>query len=327
MPYVNKLNVRGTQFDIRDEEARTEIEALKKKIAQLDNPNSRFELKYTGIVLANDTDVTNFVNSYNPTTNYGDLAVGNVITIQDGTYNKDWIIAGFNMYEIPTVTDSTISLLPLLPLGTYDLANEDPTNFSYSTSKVHNEMLQTVYDNMSKNMPSLLAAVANVTSSSTRTTLHGSVDDFIFNGLATYSSNSSQYWLYLMSEIQILGSRTVSNFYDSGFGQYQFPLFKHVILPMLPYYIKYYCDNSIGNFENMPSRSEYIGIGADVLGSATMGLRDVSLGSNVGLLTWDPGTITKIPNSIAYVGEGSINGEINLFPEINIRCYVTGFGL
>jgi hypothetical protein len=31
MPYVNKLNVKGTQFDIRDEEARTEIEALKKK--------------------------------------------------------------------------------------------------------------------------------------------------------------------------------------------------------------------------------------------------------------------------------------------------------
>lgn len=35
MPYVNKLNVRGTQFDIRDEEARTEIEALKKKTIQM----------------------------------------------------------------------------------------------------------------------------------------------------------------------------------------------------------------------------------------------------------------------------------------------------
>ena len=326
MPYVNKLNVRGTQFDIRDEEARTEIEALKKKIAQLDNPNSRFELKYTGIVLANDTDVTNFVNSYNPTTNYGDLAVGNVITIQDGTYNKDWIIAGFDMYEIPTVTDSTISLLPLSSLGTYDLANEDPTDFSYSTSKVHNEMLRTVYDNMSKNMPSLLAAVANTTSASTRS-YHGGIDDLIFNGFAGSSSMSSQYWLYLMSEIQILGSRTVSNFYDSGFGQYQFPLFKHVILPMLPYYIKYYCDNSIGNFENMPSCNEYIGGGAGVLGSASIGLRDVSLGSNIGLLTWDPGTITIIPESIVYVGDGSTNGEINLFPEINIRCYVTGFGL
>lgn len=276
-------------------------------------------------MLASDTDVTNFVNSYNPTTNYGDLAVGNIITIQDGTYNKDWIIAGFDMYEIPTVTDSTISLLPLSSLGTYDLANEDPTDFSYSTSKVHNEMLQTVYDNMSKNMPSLLCAMANTTSASTRN-YNGSIDDIIFNGFAGSSSMSSQYWLYLMSEIQILGSRTVSNFYDSGFGQYQFPLFKHVILPMLPYYIKYYCDNSIGNFENMPSRSEYIGNGGNVLGSATMGLRDVSLGSAVGLLTWSPDRITTIPDSIAYIGPVPINGEINLFPEINIPCYVTGFG-
>ena len=320
MPYVNKLNVRGTQFDIRDEEARTEIEALKKKIAQLDNPNSRFELKYTGIVLASDTDVTNFTDTYNSTNNYGDLAVGNIITIQDGTYNKDWVVAGFDMYKLPTVIENAISLLPLEPVtttvineisddGTYDAISQN----LYGGSKLHNETLKTIADNLTANMPDLLYPLPN---------LYSSMGDKTRQNLLTVgfsigndSSTSDQYYIRLMSEVQINGNRTFSNTFDSGYNHTQFPLFRHVILPMLPYYIRYYCKNNINNLENLPVYKNDVNHFPMLLGDKRILLRDVVFANaEEGFLTWD---FTN-PNDNDTLVFGSGGEVFDLYPEIAI---------
>ena len=68
---------------------------------QIDDPNNR---NYDNINLgtwSSVSDVDTFFSRFNHSTAYKDgntkLSVGNYVTIQDGTYNAVWEIAGFDM--------------------------------------------------------------------------------------------------------------------------------------------------------------------------------------------------------------------------------------
>lgn len=74
---------------------------------ELDDPNKRYESKNLG-TWSSLSQVDTFLSTYTHENNYEGLSLGNYVTIQDGTYNVAWEIAGFDMECMQTAADGTI---------------------------------------------------------------------------------------------------------------------------------------------------------------------------------------------------------------------------
>ena len=61
-------------------------------------PNNRYDDK-TIATFSSTSDIDNFLNTYNSSNNYFGLSLGNTIKINDGVYNIEWMIAGFDTEE------------------------------------------------------------------------------------------------------------------------------------------------------------------------------------------------------------------------------------
>lgn len=75
------------------------------------NPNTRTSSYSNNIKI--DTwnslsDVDDFFEEHNPQNNWKDLVIGQYITINDGTYNCDWVIVGFDLEHQQTASDNTV---------------------------------------------------------------------------------------------------------------------------------------------------------------------------------------------------------------------------
>jgi hypothetical protein len=226
------------------------------------------------------------------------------------------------MYEYPSITDNTISLLPLMPLELHTIDEPDLDTNMYVGSNLYTVTLKNINEKLTANITNLLTFIHNDYSSAGGWSNPVTVAGYSIG--AAVAAGASQTSITLMSEIQILGNHTLSNMYDSGYNQSQFPLFHHMLLQMLPQYMKYYCTNSINNLENLPSYKENNTFYHDMLGSPMVhvGLRDITQGNgNIGFLTWN--VMSGFWDIDQIVKE---NGDqMYLFPEINIPCYVTGF--
>ena len=109
----------------------TALTTVEKKINDIDtaykaNPNNRIPIgngRHMG-TFNTTADVNNFCAKYNSTNKYGDLRLGDYITINDGIYNANWMIAGFDTEENNgSLSGKGICLIPqkVLPMLTlYD---------------------------------------------------------------------------------------------------------------------------------------------------------------------------------------------------------------
>ena len=192
---------------------------------QVDNPNDR---NYTSTNLgtwSSASDVDTFLSRFNRSTAYKDgntkLRVGNYVTIQDGTYNAVWEIAGFDMESNQKAADGTtfnngygICLIPQTQLTTATWNASNTLKGAYKSSTMH-----------TKHLPNIVTKLKNVLGShivNRNVLLSSSVDSNGYSNAYTWTTA----YATLMSIGQMTGTFTANrNKYDDGEANYKLPIF------------------------------------------------------------------------------------------------------
>ena len=195
------------------------IEEIENNVENMIDPNTVIDFDYNLIATFNSlSDADNFCITYNHSNNYNGLMVGNRIQINDGTYNKAWYIAGFDMEYNKQASDGTtydngygICLVPEHDLLTAQWYSSSTTaGKSYMQSTIHTTILPTVVNNL-KNVLGNHLINRNVLLSSR--SINGYDSDLQWT--TSYAT--------LMSRDQI---EITADLYYSGEANYLLPLFK-----------------------------------------------------------------------------------------------------
>ena len=184
-------------------------------------PNTRYEVKNLG-TWSSIKDVDNFLYSCDHDTGYYGASIGSYVTIMDGTYNKEWVIAGFDCEHNHQASDGNtkdngygICLIPKTSLGNY-VWDSSSTKNGYNGSTINTSTLPTVANNLKKVLGDHLV-LRNVLLSSSR-------------GSNYYASEYTWTTAYctLMSMGQVTGTfANNKNKYDDGEANYKLPLFNY----------------------------------------------------------------------------------------------------
>ena len=194
-------------------------------------PNTRYKSQNLG-TWSSTADVDNFLYSCCHDTGYYGATIGSYVTINDGTYNKQWIIAGFDCeynYKIFDVNNSVsvindngygICLIPKNSLGNATWDGDNRSYSGYYGSTMHTYTLPTVANNLKKVLGNHLIK-RNVLLSNSRADTYG--QPHCANG---YSWTTA--YCTLMSMGQITGKfASNDNKYDDGEANYKLPLFNY----------------------------------------------------------------------------------------------------
>lgn len=184
-------------------------------------PNTRYEVKNLG-TLSSTADVDNFLYSCCHDTGYYGATIGSYVTINDGVYNKEWIIAGFDCEHNATAADGStydngygICLIPKTSLGNY-VWDSSNTSTGYYSSTMNKTTLPAVANNLKKVLGDHLV-LRNVLLSSAR-------DSDYYASAYTWTTA----YCTLMSMGQVTGTfASNSNKYDDGEANYKLPLFNY----------------------------------------------------------------------------------------------------
>ena len=185
------------------------------------DPNTRYESKNLG-TWSSTSDVDTFMSQYNHDSNYTGLSLGNYVTIQDGKYNTQWVIAGFDMEHNQTAADKTtynngygICMIPKTQVttGAWDTTNS--TDDGYISSTMHTTTLPTV-----------------VTKLKTVLGTHVVNRNVLLSSSASGEGSTAYTWTTadatLMSVGQMTGTfASHSTKYDDGEANYKLPLFNY----------------------------------------------------------------------------------------------------
>lgn len=158
---------------------------------------------------------------------FEDLYLGDYFTIQDGTYNKEWEIAGFDHYLHKGDTDFTthhIVLIPKTNLTTSYMNSSNTTSGGYAGSYMHKTVIPTVNTNLTKVLGSHLLT--------RRALLTTSMSTSLASMAGAGNTGASNNWAWsdvkacLASEVEIYGSMVLSSsLYDVGEACEKLPLF------------------------------------------------------------------------------------------------------
>ena len=186
-------------------------------------PNTRYKSQNLG-TWSSIEDVDNFLYSCCHDTGYYGASIGSIITIKDGTYNKQWIIAGFDMEHNHKASDGNtkdngygICLIPKTSLGNtvWDV-DGNRYNKGYNGSTINKTTLPTVATNLKKVLRNHLIE-RNVLLSSAR-------DSNFYASAYTWTTA----YCTLMSMGQVTGKfASNTNKYDDGEANYKLPLFNY----------------------------------------------------------------------------------------------------
>ncbi len=184
-------------------------------------PNTRYKSQNLG-TWSSVEDVDNFLYSCCHDTGYYGATIGSYVTINDGTYNKEWVIAGFDMEYNHQASDGNtkdngygICLIPKKSLGNY-VWDSNNTSSGYNGSTINTSTLPTVANNLKKVLGSHLIE-RNVLLSSARNS----------NYYASAYTWTTAYCT-LMSMGQVTGTFASNrNKYDDGEANYKLPLFNY----------------------------------------------------------------------------------------------------
>ena len=189
------------------------------------DPNTRYESKNLG-TWSSTSDVDTFMSQYNHDSNYTGLSLGNYVTIQDGTYNVQWVIAGFDKEHNQTAADGTtydngygICMIPktYVTIERWNAPNNGIKG-GYISSTIHTTNLPTVVTKL-KTVLGTHVVNRNVLLSSS--TLSGSPGK---SNAYTWTTADAT----LMSVGQCTGTfASHSNKYDDGEANYKLPLFNY----------------------------------------------------------------------------------------------------
>ena len=192
---------------------------------QVDDPNNRI-YTYTNLgTWSSASDVDTFLSRFNRSTGYKDgntkLRVGNYVTIQDGTYNAIWEIAGFNMEHNQLAVDGTvydngygIGFIPNTRVTTGKWNTSDTTAGGYKSSYMHTTVLPGIVTKLKTILGSHIVNRNVLLSSSIDSNGHSNA----YTWTTAYAT--------LMSIGQMTGTFAAkNNKYDDGEANYKLPIF------------------------------------------------------------------------------------------------------
>ena len=171
------------------------------------------------------------------TGNFTDLYLGDYFTIQDGTYNANWMIAGFDTEfykgwlvdgssDVQWINQHHITLIPRIPLFNAQMNSTNTTSGGYKGSAMHTSTLPTVVSNLQTVLGThLLKRYALLSSAvdTTRSNMFGTA------GGASSSWEWTEVYATLPSEVQIYGSTIWSSSgYDTGEACMKLPVFNFI---------------------------------------------------------------------------------------------------
>ena len=191
--------------------------------------NSIYKHRDLGTITSSNRDewIAKHINSDGT---FRNIYVGDEVTIQDGTYNAKWVVAGldteYNKGNIPLTTHH-ISLIPQTYLFNAPMNDTDTTVGAYAGSKMHTTTLVTIANNLKNALGNHLLE--------RRVLLSSNMNSSIASMEGTGYTGSTNDWKWcsayctLLTEVQVYGSTICSSsFYDVGDGCSQLPLFKFV---------------------------------------------------------------------------------------------------
>ena len=159
---------------------------------------------------------------------FTDLYVGDSFTIQDGTYNKEWEIAGFDTYLHKGDTELTkhhLALIPKVNLLEARMNPTDTTTGGYKGSEMFKTTLPAVVANLEKALGARLLTRRAMLSNATNATIK-SMAGADWNG-ATTGWEWTDVKAALMSEVAVYGSKVFSSsFHDVGEDCERLPIFQ-----------------------------------------------------------------------------------------------------
>ena len=171
------------------------------------------------------------------TGNFTDLYLGDYFTIQDGTYNANWMIAGFDTEfykgwlvdgssDVQWINQHHITLIPRIPLFNAQMNSTNTTSGGYKGSAMHTSTLPTVVSNLQTVLGTHLlkryALLSNAVDT-TRSNMYGTA------GGASSSWEWTEVYATLPSEVQIYGSTIWSSSgYDTGEACMKLPVFNFI---------------------------------------------------------------------------------------------------
>ena len=185
-------------------------------------PNEEYESLKLG-TWSSTSDVESFLSTYKQSQNYYGLKLGNYVTINDGTYNVDWVIAGFDMEHNQTAADGTvydngygICMIPVTQITTSKWNSSNTLSGGYKSSYIHSTTLPTIANKLKTVLGDHLV-LRNV---------------LLSNGVdSSYYANGYEWttaYCTLMSIGQMTGTFASNrNKYDDGEANYKLPLFNY----------------------------------------------------------------------------------------------------
>lgn len=188
------------------------------------NANSRFEEKNLG-TWSTTTQVDTFCTTYTHANDYKGLSLGNYVTIQDGTYNGTWMIAGFDYYKNRGDTDNGygIVLIPRIPIGSVKMNDTDTTVGGYWGSTMATTTLPAVATAMQTVLGTHLIQRRTLVS----TAIDETAKNRSFTGVSSNWAWNSEY-VSLMSEPQAYGCCVWGGNCDVGEATNILPVFRYI---------------------------------------------------------------------------------------------------
>lgn len=159
---------------------------------------------------------------------FKDLYIGDYFKIQDGTYNVEWEIAGFDTYYQKgdtAFTNHHIALIPKTNLLTSKMNDTNDTTGGYYNSYMHQSVIPTIDTNLATILGNHLLA--------RRALLSNTMNKDLTSGAGAGWMGSATSWDWytvkscLMSEVAVYGSKvSSSSLYDIGEDCERLPIFQ-----------------------------------------------------------------------------------------------------
>ena len=159
---------------------------------------------------------------------FNDLYLGDYFKVQDGTYNVEWEIAGFDTYYQKgdtAFTNHHIALIPKTNLLTSKMNDTNDTTGGYYNSYMHQSVITTIDTNLATILGNhLLARRALLSNAMNKDLTSGAGAGWMgyTTGWGWYTVKSC-----LMSEVAVYGSKVFSSsFHDIGEDCERLPIFQ-----------------------------------------------------------------------------------------------------
>lgn len=198
-----------------------------------DDPNNRYSPTNLG-TWSSISDVDSFFSRFNHDNNYSDgdtkLGLGDYVTIQDGTYNAVWVIAGFDMENgrVPangTVYDNGygICMIPKTYIGSETVWHTEATYpRGYINSSIHKSTLFSISFRLKYVVGDHLVYRNVLLSNDITTSSSNSI------GLRSRGYGWTEAYATLMSGCQLTGAfGSYASAFDDGEACYKLPLFDY----------------------------------------------------------------------------------------------------